>query len=338
MHHSVASKINSELWRQQGFQPIGDPISLSEFSEDVRRGLTKPGQKELYSKYLYDEVGSALFDVITVLPEYGLCRADARLLRRHSASLASRVKESSLVIELGSGSGSKTRWILSEMGARRPITYCPIDISTSALLRCSLELASIDAVEIVPFAQSYLDGLEQALKLRPENASVLVLFLGSTIGNFEPARAREFLKSVRGMLEPGDVFYLSSDLEKERERMIAAYDDAVGATAAFNLNLLARINRDLGGQFVLSRFRHQARYNEAAHRIEMHLESTIDQTVPIGDGVVVRLKRGETIWTESSYKFRCQGIRELATSTGFQCEAQYVDQEWPFAQSALRAV
>ena len=338
MHPSVASKISPGLWRQPGFQPIGDPISLSEFAEDVRRGLTKSGQKELYSKYLYDEVGSALFDVITALPEYGLCRADARMLRRYSASLAASVERPSLVVELGSGSGSKTRWILSEMGARQPITYCPIDISTSALLRCSLELASIDSVEIVPFAQSYLNGLEQALKLRPANTSVLALFLGSTIGNFEPARAVEFLKSVRGMLEPGDVFYLSADLEKERERMIAAYDDAIGATAAFNLNLLARINRDLGGKFVLSRFQHRARYNEAEHRIEMHLESKIDQTVPVGSDIVVRLRRGETIWTESSYKFRSGSIRELARVTGFDCEGQWVDQEWPLAQSVLRAV
>lgn len=332
MHHSAAYRTNL------AFQPIGESISLREFAQDVRKGLSRSGQKELYSKYLYDEVGSALFDVITVLPEYGLYRADARLLRKYSATLAAQVERPSLIIELGSGSGSKTRWILSRMAAQQPITYCPVDISESALNRCCLELGFIDSVRIVPFAQSYLEGLEQAVRLRPPDTSVVVLFLGSTIGNFEPDRAVEFLKSVRGLLCRGDVFYLSADLVKDRKQMIAAYDDAIGATAAFNLNLLARINREIGGEFVLSRFRHRARYKEKEHRIEMHLESVEDQTVAIGHDFGVTLKRGETIWTESSYKFYLTDIQRLAIRSGFQCETQWVDQEWPFAQSVLRAV
>jgi uncharacterized SAM-dependent methyltransferase len=165
-----------------------------------------------------------------------------------------------------------------------------------------------------------------------------VLFLGSTIGNFEPDRAVEFLNSVRGLLRPGDVFYLSADLVKDRKQMIAAYDDPIGATAAFNMNLLARINRELGGEFVLSRFRHRARYNEKVHRIEMHLESLEDQTVAIGRHFVATLNRGETIWTESSYKFHLGDIQRLARLSGFQCETQWVDPEWAFAQSVLRAV
>jgi dimethylhistidine N-methyltransferase len=338
MRHSVASKLNPAKWQEQTFQPIGDPLSLEEFAADVRRGLTKKGQKELYAKYLYDDVGSTLFDVITVLPEYGLCRADARLLRRHASSLAVRLHRPSLVVELGSGSGSKTRWILSALAARRPVTYCPIDISESALYRCWHELGSVDSVEVVPFAQSYLDGLEQALRLRPAETSVLVLFLGSTLGNFEPERAREFLSEVRQLLDPGDVFYLSTDLEKEVERMVAAYDDPIGATAAFNLNLLARINRELRGDFMLSRFRHEARYNMKEHRIEMHLRSTADQRVKIGSDLQVSLREGETIWTESSYKFRLDDIPALARAAGFKCEVQWVDEEWPFAQSVLRAV
>jgi len=337
MRHSVVSRLSS-AWQEQTFQPIGKPISPDEFAADVRRGLTKKGQKELYAKYLYDDVGSALFDVITVLPEYGLYRADARLLRRHAASLASRINRPSVVVELGSGSGSKTRWILSAMAAKRPIFYCPVDISESALYRCWHELGSVDSVEIVPFAQSYLDGLEQALRLRPAGTSVLVLFLGSTIGNFEPERAREFLSAVRQLLDSGDVFYLSTDLEKEASRMIAAYDDSIGVTAAFNLNLLARINRELGGNFALSRFRHEARYDSDEHRIEMHLRSKINQRVTIGKDLQVSLKRGETIWTESSYKFRLEDIPALARATGFKCEVQWVDEEWPFAQNVLRAV
>jgi len=336
MRHFVVLKRSSTPRQEPAFQPIGDPFSSAEFAGDVRRGLTKSGQKELYAKYLYDEVGSALFDVITVLPEYGLCRADARLLRKHAGSLAARIDRPSLVVELGSGSGIKTRWVLSELATKQPITYCPVDISESALLRCFRELGSVDSVEIVPLAQSYLEGLDQALRLRPKGTSVLVLFLGSTIGNFEPERAREFLSSVRQCLQPGDVLYLSTDLEKEPRRMIAAYDDPIGATAAFNLNLLGRINRELGGDFVLSRFKHEARYNEREHRIEMHLRSTMDQIVTIGTDLKVRFRQGETIWTESSYKFRCGDIPALAS--GFECEAQWVDEEWPFAQSVLRAV
>lgn len=335
----VVSKISkAELLQRRAFQPIGDPISHEEFAEDVRRGLSKRGQKELYSKYLYDEIGSALFDAITVLPEYGLTRADARLLRRHSVGLAKRLDYPSLVVELGSGSGSKTRWILSAIAAKQPVTYCPVDVSTSALENCWRELRQLDSVEIVPLAQSYLDGLRQAVQLRPAGKSMLVLFLGSTLGNFNPERAEEFLGDVRRLMLPGDAFYLSTDLQKEIPRLIAAYDDAIGVTAAFNLNLIARINRELGASFDLSKFAHEARYDNKAHRIEMHLRSLVRQSVSIGDDFTIKLRRDETIWTESSYKFRCEDIAELARRTGFDCEIQWIDEEWPFAQSLLRPV
>jgi len=320
----------------KAFQPIGESISISEFADDVRKGLTRRGQKELFSKYLYDEVGSALFEAITVLPEYGLTRADARLLRLHSKEIAKRLKRQPMVIELGSGSGTKTRWILSELAARAPVTYVPIDISESALHQCWRDLSQIDSVNIIPIADSYLSGLQQAVRARPTGTSLLVLFFGSTIGNFEPDRAEEFLFDVRQLLLPGDVFYLSTDLQKETERMILAYADPAGVTAAFNLNLLARINRELGGNFDLSRFKHEARYNEKAHRIEMHLRSLSNQSVTIGSDLKVSLRQKETIWTESSYKFLCEDVIQLATSTGFECEKQWVDEEWPFAQSLLR--
>ncbi len=223
------------------------------------------------------------------------------------------------------------------MAAREPVTYCPIDISESALHQCWRDLSQIDSVEIVPFAQSYLDGLQQSIRLRPAGTPLLVLFLGSTLGNFEPVRAEEFLGEIRQRLLPGDVFYLSTDLQKEIPRMILAYDDPIGVTAAFNLNLLARINRELDGNFVLSRFKHEARYNEQEHRIEMHLCSLADQTVAITD-FTVGLRQGETIWTESSYKFRPEDIVQLAKRCGFKCEAQWIDSEWSFAQSVLTAV
>jgi uncharacterized SAM-dependent methyltransferase len=206
------------------------------------------------------------------------------------------------------------------------------------LHKCWRDLSQIDSVHIVPLVGSYLEGLQQAVRFRPKGAQLLVLFLGSTLGNFEPDRAEEFVSEIRQLLHPGDVFYLSTDLQKEIPRMIRAYADPAGVTAAFNLNLLARINRELDGKFDLARFQHEARYDTRNNRIEMHLRSTIDQSVPIGDAFTVRLRRGETIWTESSYKFRAEDIVDLARRTGFECEVQWVDQEWPFAQSLLRAV
>ena len=337
MPGSVASKTNSVRHWKRTFQPIGSPLSLATFADDVRRGLTRPDQKELYSKYLYDAVGSALFETITVLPEYGLTRADVRLLRRHARDLAQRLARPRLVVELGSGSGSKTRWILSELAARKPITYCPIDISESALHQCWRDLSQIDSVDVVPFTQSYLDGLREASRLRKPGTTMLVLFLGSTLGNFEPDKALQFLRNVRRRLARGDVFYVSTDLEKEITRMLAAYDDPIGVTAAFNLNLLARINRELNGTFDLSQFQHEARYNVQEHWIEMHLRSTVDQTVKIGDDLSVHFREGETIWTESSYKFRLREILRLARRAGFVCEEQWVDEEWPFAQNVFRA-
>ncbi len=318
------------------FQPTGHPISLTEFAADVRTGLSKAGQKELYSKYLYDDVGSALFEAITTLPEYGLTRADGRLLRTHAHDIAKRISGPVLVAELGSGTGTKTRWILSALAANSRVMYCPIDVSESALEKCWRELSLIDGVDIIPLSQSYLDGLRQAAEMRPEGATLLVLFLGSTIGNFEPDRAEEFFAAVRQSLLPGDLFYVSTDLQKETSRVIAAYNDPIGVTAAFNLNLLARINRELDGNFDLKQFEHEARYDSKSNRIEMHLRSRCEQRVQIGRKFTAHFREGETIWTESSYKFRCEDIAAMARRTGFKCEAQWIDKSWPFAQSLLR--
>ena len=166
---------------------------------------------------------------------------------------------------------------------------------------------------------------------------MLVLFLGSSLGNFDPPVAESFLRAVRELLEPGDVFLLGTDLVKNLDQMLAAYNDAVGLTAVFNLNLLARINRALHGNFDLKQFEHEARYNESRERIEMHLRSTADQAASINSQLRVELQSGETIWTESSYKFRTDQVRVMSDRAGFDCEVQWVDREWPFAQSVLRA-
>jgi L-histidine Nalpha-methyltransferase len=302
-------------------------------AEDVRTGLSRP-QKELPSKYFYDEVGSALFEAITTLPEYGLTRADERLLRRHAAEIVDRLPSPLVVAELGSGSGKKARWILEALSRRQRTVYCPIEISASALARTRAELGELEFVHIVGFEKEYLEGLQAVAGAREDGGRLLVLFLGSSIGNFDRGPGTGFLRQVRRHLEPGDTLLLSTDLEKGVEQLILAYDDPLGVTAAFNRNLLARINRELGGDFVLERFRHHVRYDVAERRIEMHLRSTVAQKVTVRSaGLELSFSKDETIWTENCYKYNLNEVAEMAEQSGFECTAQWVDAEWPFAQS-----
>jgi len=312
--------------------------SAADLGADVRAGLTKAGQKELPSKYLYDDVGSALFEVISVLPEYGLTRADERLLRQHADEMVSRMASPVLVAELGSGSGKKTRWILEALSRRQPTTYFPIDISPTALAQSEKELGRLDSVSIVGYERPYLDGLVAVAAGRNAGEYLLVLFLGSTIGNFDHPAGEEFLAEVRRILTPGDGLLLGTDLEKPIPQLIAAYDDPLGVTAAFNLNLLARINRELDANFNLTQFRHVVQYDEQERRIEMYLRSTCKQIVEIPKaGFSVTFAKNETIWTESSHKYRLEEVVQMAERTGFRCDAQWLDAEWPFAQSLFIA-
>jgi L-histidine N-alpha-methyltransferase len=314
-----------------------DPVA--QFASDVRAGLCKTGQKELPSKYLYDPLGFTLFEAISQLPEYGLTRADERLLRRHSMEIVRHVPSPALVSELGSGSGRKTRWILRALCEREPVSYYPIEISRTALASCESELGDIDCVSIVGIEREYLDGLREVAALRADGVHLLVLFLGSTIGNFDSGADARFLSGVRSVLARGDSLLLGADLLKPLERMLEAYDDPQGVTAAFNLNLLGRINRELDGDFDLRQFEHVARFNEATRSIEMHLRSKRRQVVNVGrGGFAATFAAGETIWTESSHKYTRREIVELAASSGFRQEAQWVDDEWPFAESLLLAV
>jgi L-histidine N-alpha-methyltransferase len=311
---------------------------VSEFAACVRECLTKSRQRELPSKYLYDEVGSALFETICVLPEYGLTRADARLLRDHAQEIVDLLPSPIQVAELGSGSGKKTRWILEALSRRQRTYYYPIEISSSALAACEKELGQIDYVSVVGYEKPYLEGLRAVTQRREDGEHLLVLFLGSTIGNFDRDAADAFLREVRSILQDGDALLLGTDLEKNVEQQVLAYDDPAGVTAAFNLNILGRINRELGADFDLKQFRHEARWNEMDRRIEMHLRSLRRQTVSIPSaGVRLMLNEGETIWTESSHKYRPEGVIAMAERTGFRIDGQWIDQEWPFAQNLLVA-
>lgn len=314
------------------------PNTTYEFAEDVRAGLTKPGQKELPSKYLYDDVGSALFEVICHLPEYGLTRADERLLRRYSHDIVERLATPIAVAELGSGSGKKTRQILEALCRRQRTRYYPIEISHAALVMCERELSDIDSISILGFEREYLDGLLEVAAERRAGQHLLVLFLGSTIGNFDRAAGIKFLAEVRRILQPGDSLLLGTDLEKPHAQLLSAYDDEIGVTAAFNLNLLARINRELEADFNLAHFEHMAKINHDERSVEMHLRSTCRQTVniPVAE-LAVEFLEGETIWTESSHKYSQDEIFPMAATAGFRCEAQWVDDQWPFAESLLIA-
>jgi dimethylhistidine N-methyltransferase len=287
---------------------------------------------------LYDDVGSALFEVISHLPEYGLTRADERLLRRHARDIVERLATPVAVAELGSGSGRKTRHILEALCRRQRTAYYPIEISPSALAMCERELSDIDSISILGFEREYLDGLLEVAAHRSPGQHLLVLFLGSTIGNFDRPAGIKFLTEVRRILEPGDSLLLGTDLEKSSVQLLAAYDDQLGVTAAFNLNLLARINHELDADFDLAQFEHVARINHQARSVEMHLRAMCGQTVNIrGAELSVEFLEGETLWTESSHKYSPAEVFEMARTAGFRCDVQWIDEQWPFAENLLIA-
>jgi L-histidine Nalpha-methyltransferase len=311
---------------------------LTEFAQGVVEGLTR-APKKLLPRYFYDDLGSALFQAITLLPEYGLTRADERLLLKHAPDVAAHLQGPLLIVELGSGDGSKTAHLLRAAGAQRTrgsLRYFPIDISPSALDSCRRELLSFAHVQ--PVLADYLTGLRQVSNERAEGHQLLLLFLGSTIGNFDRESVPAFLEDIRGLLRPGDLFLIGADLLKPEATLLAAYDDSLGVTAAFNLNVLRRINTELAGNFDLQAFRHLALWNEQHRRIEMHLTSLVDQVVHLKAlQLAVPFCEGETIWTESSHKFTVEELRTFADEASFEVVSTWTDHQWPFAESLWRA-
>jgi len=305
----------------------------NEFAIDVRAGLTERAQKALPPKYFYDGMGSALFEAITLLPEYGLTRADERVVRRCAPELPGWFRNEVVVAELGSGSGRKTRSILEALRVCQPaLDYYAIDVSRTALEACRSELAALARVS--PLECTYLQGVRHLAACRQPHQSLLILFLGSTIGNFTKAGAARFLADIRAQLQPDDGLLLGADLVKAPAILLPAYDDALGVTAAFNLNLLVRMNRELGACFEPRSFRHMAIWNERESAIEMHLCSVAKQEVAIpGAGCVAAFREGETIWTEASHKYTAAGLREMAGAAGFQVSGEWTDARWPFVET-----
>jgi len=311
--------------------PATQPV---DFAALVREGLSRAGQKELPSKFFYDETGSALFDQICLLPEYGLTRAEERILSRHASDIVNQLPQPLAVAELGSGTGKKTRILLEALCRKHNLSYYPIEISPSALATCERELNDIRCISIVGLEREYLTGLREVAVRRREGRHLLVLFLGSTIGNFDGEASTQFLRQLRDILWKGDFLLLGADMEKPVPTLLAAYDDSQGVTAAFNRNLLARINRELGGNFALDRFVHEVIFNEGTRSIEMHLRSRGEQIVSVpGADLVVKFAPGETIWTETSHKYTVPELRTMADDAGFTHVSAWFDSAWGFVDN-----
>ncbi|HEX4749320.1 MAG TPA: L-histidine N(alpha)-methyltransferase [Bryobacteraceae bacterium] len=309
---------------------------LSSFAVEVLEGLSAP-QKKISPRFLYDDLGTALFEAITLLPEYGLTRADERLLRIHASDIVMQAGAVAIVAELGSGSGKKTRHVLEGFCRLHSlVSYRPIDVSQAALTACEKELETL--CEIRAVCDDWLEGLRKVTRERGPGEPLLLMFLGSSIGNLDREEVPQFLRAVRANLKPGDWFLLGVDLVKDVGQMLAAYDDPTGVTAAFNLNLLGRLNREMDADFDLRTFAHEARWNAEERRIEMHLLSGRDQDVYLGAlDKTVEFRAGETIWTESSHKFTLSELDDYARSSGFQALAAWTDQEWTFTEALWRA-
>ena len=308
-----------------------------DFADDVRSGLSAP-QKRLSPRFLYDDLGSALFDAITALPEYYLTRSETEILRQHAGEIIDAVGFPVELIELGSGSAVKTRFLIDAAFERqRSVRFCPIDISSAALDASARALRSeYPGIIVDGINAEYLSGLARLSRNGARRR--LALFLGSNIGNFEPDEARSTLSALRAVLDPGDGFLLGADLRKDPRVLEAAYDDPTGVTAAFSRNLLGRINRELGGHFDISTFEHTARFDETKSRIEIRLVSTVRQDVAIdGLGMVAHFEAGEPIYTESSYKFDDKSISALAEAAGFAVTGRWTDASAWFADYLLTA-
>jgi L-histidine N-alpha-methyltransferase len=316
-------------------------LLAADFAADVRRDLALT-PKQLQSKYLYDALGSSLFEAICRLPWYRITRAERGLLDRHAPEIVARLCVEGnvpLIVELGCGSGEKIVILaeaLQAAGGRGRVHL--IDISSQALEQSERTLGRLDHISVVGHRETYEVGLRRAAATRDGDHPVLVLLLGSNIGNFDMPAAHEFLRAIRGALAPGDALLLGADLVKPERDLQRAYDDPLGITAAFNRNLLVRINRELGGTFDLDAFAHVAVWNPAQSRVEMHLESRCDQQVTIDrSGLSVRFARGERIWTESSYKYEPAQINTMGLDAGFVMTEQWIDEDARFALTLFSA-
>jgi dimethylhistidine N-methyltransferase len=298
---------------------------------EVLRGLQSP-QKELPCKLFYDEVGSRFFEQITALDEYYPTRAELRIMRAAATDIAARLGPECLLIEYGSGSSLKTRILLDHL--ERPAGYVPIDISREQLQDAAATLAtSYPSLPILPVCADYTATSELPTALPPCTRRV-AYYPGSTIGNFVPEDARRFLTRIAEVSGRDGGLLIGVDLKKDPLMLHRAYNDALGVTAAFNLNILARLNREVGANFALDQFRHYAFYNPVFARVEMHLVSLTEQTVRVGH-TNIHFDRGESIWTEASYKYNPAEFAVLAARAGWRVEQVWIDDRGLFSVQYL---
>ncbi len=324
--------------------PIGERFLLyrapegaraASFADDVRAGLGA-SRKALSPRYFYDELGSALFEAICFLPEYYLTRAETEILERHAGEMIAALDGPLELVEFGSGSARKTRYLIGQALARQSeVAYHPIDISPSALVDSSSALVTeYQGLHVSAYASDYFEVLESA-RLRTSKR-VLALFLGSNIGNYEPSQGEALLRAMSASFKPGDALLLGADLKKDPAVLELAYDDPTGVTAAFNKNLLGRINRELGGAFDLDAFEHVARYDGERGSVDSFLVAQRGINVPIAAlDLNVRFNAAEAIHTESSYKFAPEDIALLASRSGFRVARTWTDELQRFSVSLL---
>ena len=309
-------------------QVIDSPDRLKSFRDDVFEGLSRE-QKELPCKYFYDDRGSELFNTICGLDEYYPTRTETALLQAHGREMADLIGPSVCLIEFGCGSLLKTRLLLDAL--RSPAAFVPIDISADHLLQSAAALAAdYPNLEVLPVVADFTRPVKLPDKARKASENRIGFFPGSTIGNFDHAGAADFLATVADMVGGGGALLSGVDLKKDEDILVRAYDDAQGVTAAFNRNVLERINRELGGCFDIETFRHRALYNGAEGRIEMHLVSEKDQTVTVHDRDFT-FAEGETIHTEDSYKYHVEEFSSFAARAGFRSARTWVDGDGLFS-------
>ncbi len=304
--------------------------SLTTFAGDVAEYLQR-SPRQLPSKYFYDALGSALFDAICRLPWYRVARAESALLARRAREILSPFAAPFGLVELGCGSGEKLGVLLDHSDEARPHVFL-VDISAAALRMATDRLAGLTAVPLRTHQGTYEEGLSRLAAERPEGGQMMVLFLGSNIGNFDPEPARELLRTIRRSLVPGDALLLGTDLVKPELDLLLAYDDPLQVTGAFNRNLLRRINDELGGTFALECFAHRAVWNASERRVEMHLVSRRPQSVHVAAaGLTVAFEADEWIWTESSYKYDPDAVVAEGLTAGFSRAEQWLDRDARFA-------
>jgi dimethylhistidine N-methyltransferase len=316
---------------------IDERDTSGDFAAAVSAGLTHV-PKRLPCRFFYDREGSRIFEEICELPEYYLTRAEREILVSRADEIARRFGRRTALVELGSGSAIKTR-VLIEAFLRRhgALRYVPVDISRSILEESTRALiADYPGLEILAVAAEYRRGLTRIRS--HEGRSKLILWLGSSIGNFTGVQAARFLAGVAAEMSPDDRLLIGADMRKDPAVLLRAYDDAAGVTARFNKNVLVRINRELGGTFALEAFRHEARWNDRFHRVEMHLASTAAQTVRVRElGLTVAFAEGETIHTENSYKYLQADIERIAARAGLTVEDRWSDHRQRFGVYLLKA-